>query len=277
MKTLFISDLDGTLLRNSQKTSAYTNKVINALLKEGICFSFATARSFSSAKKAAAGITASFPLIVHNGAFIIDNERKGMLLENYHSFEDSHFLISELLEGGIFPVVYSLISGNEQFSYLPKAINKPTADFIESRKYDYRNNPVNSAEDLFLGNVFNIACIGEDEKLRIFYEKYKEKYHCVYQKDYYSNEPWLEFIPKTASKANAAKQLASLLGCEKIVAFGDGLNDIDMFEAADEAYAVANAVPALKEIATAVILSNEEDGVAKWLFEKHSDILGGKI
>ena len=157
MKTLFISDLDGTLLRNSQKTSDYTNKVINALIKAGVCFSFATARSFHSAKKAAAGIAAPFPIIVHNGAFIIDNESRQILLENYHSFEDSHFLISRLLEGGISPVVYSLINGNEQFSYLPKAINKPTADFIESRKYDYRNNPVHSAEDLCLGNVFNIS------------------------------------------------------------------------------------------------------------------------
>ncbi len=31
------------------------------------------------------------------------------------------------------------------------------------------------------------------------------------------------------------------LGCEKVVAFGDGKNDIDMFELADEGYAVENA------------------------------------
>ena len=49
--------------------------------------------------------------------------------------------------------------------------------------------------------------------------------------------------------------------------FGDGKNDISMFRAADECYAVANAVEELKEIATGVILSNNEDGVAKWLEE----------
>ena len=38
-----------------------------------------------------------------------------------------------------------------------------------------------------------------------------------------------------------------------------------MFILSDEAYAVSNAVDELKKIATSVILSNEENGVAKWL------------
>lgn len=52
-----------------------------------------------------------------------------------------------------------------------------------------------------------------------------------------------------------------------VVAFGDGTNDIDMFQLADEAYAVENAVDELKAMATAVIESNNDDGVAKWLSE----------
>ena len=38
-----------------------------------------------------------------------------------------------------------------------------------------------------------------------------------------------------------------------LVCFGDNLNDIPMFEFADEAYATANAAEKLKEIATDVI------------------------
>lgn len=47
--------------------------------------------------------------------------------------------------------------------------------------------------------------------------------------------------------------------------FGDGENDVDLFEAADEAYAVANAADVLKAVATGVIGANDEDGVARWL------------
>ena len=51
MKTLYISDLDGTLLRSSETTSDYTNKTINRLTEQGMIFSYATARSFVTAKK----------------------------------------------------------------------------------------------------------------------------------------------------------------------------------------------------------------------------------
>ena len=74
-------------------------------------------------------------------------------------------------------------------------------------------------------------------------------------------------MPKAATKANAILQLKEILGCDKVVCFGDAENDIPMFQIADECYAVANAVPELKAIATGVIGSNAEDGVAKWLLE----------
>ena len=66
----------------------------------------------------------------------------------------------------------------------------------------------------------------------------------------------------------AALKLKEMLGCEKLVAFGDSENDMDLFAAADECYAVANAVPELKERATAVIGANNEDAVAKFLLQR---------
>ena len=47
--------------------------------------------------------------------------------------------------------------------------------------------------------------------------------------------------------------------------FGDALNDLPMFSIADEAYAVANALDVVKEAATKVIGSNDEDAVAEYL------------
>ena len=76
-------------------------------------------------------------------------------------------------------------------------------------------------------------------------------------------------MPLEASKSNAIRQLQSMLNCEKLIVFGDGKNDIDMFQMADERYAVANAHDDLKEYATEIILSNDEDGVARWLEEHY--------
>ena len=72
-------------------------------------------------------------------------------------------------------------------------------------------------------------------------------------------------MPREASKANAILQLKEMFSCDKVIAFGDGKNDVDVFEIADESYAVSNAHEALKEKATGIIGSNNEDGVAKWL------------
>ena len=79
----------------------------------------------------------------------------------------------------------------------------------------------------------------------------------------------VEINHENANKGAALLALASRLGLDRsqVMAFGDGLNDIELFESADEAYAVENAVPELKKLATAVIGSNEEDSVAKWLVE----------
>ena len=89
--------------------------------------------------------------------------------------------------------------------------------------------------------------------------------------DIYSDAPQCELSSEKATKANAALELKSMLGCDKLVVFGDNLNDISMFSVADECYATSNAVPELKEIATAVIDSNDDDGVARWL-EKNAQI-----
>ena len=110
-----------------------------------------------------------------------------------------------------------------------------------------------------------MRCINEPEKLAPLYEEYKDVFHCVYQQDIYTGYQWLEIMPKSASKANALMQLKAFLSCDRVVAFGDGKNDIDLFEAADEGYAVSNANEDLKKIATGIIMSNNEDGVAKWL------------
>ena len=52
MKTLYVSDLDGTLLNSQQQTSTYTNEVMEKLVDRGMLFSYATARSYYSAKPA---------------------------------------------------------------------------------------------------------------------------------------------------------------------------------------------------------------------------------
>ena len=264
MCNLYVSDLDGTLLRSNEATSEYTNQVINSLVDRGMFFSYATARSLITAKKVTKGINAKIPLIVYNGAFVIDNITEKILIANY--FDDSvHSVLDDLFDNNVYPIVYAYINGVEKFSFVRELCTSGMKMFLESRKGDVRTNEVKTLSELKEGNIFYITCIDEPEKLKPLYDKYKDRYHCVYQTDIYSKEQWLEIMPLEASKSNAITQLRTMLNCEKLIVFGDGKNDIDMFQIADESYAVANAHEALKKYATDVILSNDDDGVARWL------------
>ena len=60
---------------------------------------------------------------------------------------------------------------------------------------------------------------------------------------------------------------------DKIVVFGDNLNDLSMFKVADVKIAVENAKEELKKFADLVIGSNDNDGVAKWLKNSYERII----
>ena len=63
-KTLYVSDLDGTLLSRRDRLSPYTVETLNRLLHAGVLFTYATARSLSSASVVTEGLRMDLPVIV---------------------------------------------------------------------------------------------------------------------------------------------------------------------------------------------------------------------
>lgn len=274
-KVLYITDLDGTLLHHDERISAWSCDTLNRLIEKGMLFSYATARSIFTASVVTEGLKPRLPVIVNNGSFLMEPDSRKRILVNQFSREEAKDIYAALCRHQIAPLVDAIIDEHEKFSYHEEAINPALAEFVSARKHDGRDNPLKShsidpeygTSAILQGDVFYFTCIGEEEKLRAAYGELKRAYNCIFQFDIYSNEPWLEIMPHSASKAHAIQQLKELYKCDTVVVFGDGANDIPMFQIADEGYAMANAIDTLKEIATAVIDSNENDGVAKWLAE----------
>ena len=267
IKTLYVSDLDGTLLTSDMNISENSLKIINTLIDEGMLFTYATARSISSASIVAKGLSTKHPIIAYNGAFIVEPDTRKILAKEDFSRVQIEAVMDILSRNHISPLVYSFVDGKERVSWIPNEENEGKRHYIDSRKGDKRLRPVAVDEELYKGEVFYFTCIGEKEELEPVYQALKdnENYTCTFQPEIYREEYWLEIMPRKATKANAILKLKELLGCDRIVSFGDAINDIPMFRISDECYAVENAVEELKKMATAVIESNNNDGVAKWL------------
>lgn len=102
MKTLYVSDLDGTLLRSDAK----------------------------------------IPIITYNGAVILQNDTFEIIAQNAFCQNEKEQILSELLRQVIYPIVYAYISGKEKFSYNVNKCNRATSEFLLTRKGDVRDAPV---------------------------------------------------------------------------------------------------------------------------------------
>ena len=266
MRTLYLSDLDGTLLRSDQRLSPFTIDTLNSLIGQGMLFSYATARSYITASRVTQGITPPIPVITYNGAWMLENGTGRVLNRHGFTAEETWDIFDTLAAQGVWPIVYAMVDGVERFSFCPERCTPGMRDFNATRHGDPREHPTDESH-LCDGEAFYFTCIDQPEKLLPLYERYQDRFQCVYSRDIYGSGQWLEIMPLEATTAQAMLELKQMLGCDRVVCFGDGENDLSLFAAADECYAVANAVESLKRAATAVIGGNDEDGVARWLLE----------
>ena len=266
-KILYVTDLDGTLLNRQDRISPFSIRTINGLVEKGLLFTYATARSLVSASVVTEGLSTNIPVIAYNGTFIIQpSTGKILSREGFTGPERSR--VREVLDRcRIHPLVYSLIDGVEKVSRIPEYDNDGIRRYLSMRQGDRRFRTVASEDALYEGEVFYFTCIGEKEELQPVYDVFSGdgRYRCTLQQELYRPEYWCEIMPAHASKAYAIQKLKGMWGCTGVVSFGDAVNDIPMFEVSDACYAVANAADELKAVATGIIGSNEEDGVAKWL------------
>ena len=268
-RILYVTDLDGTLLNRQDSINPFSIQTINDLVDRGMIFTYATARSLVSASKVTVGLSTNIPIIAYNGAFIIHPATGDILSKEDFNEEERAKVREVLIQYNISPMVYSFINGIEKVSWIPEKENEGVKRYLSIRQGDKRFRAVHDIESLYEGEMFYFTCIGEKDELLPVYDIFSkdDRYRCTMQQELYRPEYWCEIMPAKASKKNAIQKLKELWNCDKVVSFGDAINDIPMFEISDECYAVENAVDELKAHATGIIESNDKDGVAKWLLE----------
>lgn len=265
--TLYVSDLDGTLLNSASQLSPQTAQILNRLIGEGMLFTYATARSIHSASIVTEGLCLRLPVVVYNGAFLMETGSKRVIASSAFSPAFRTELRNFLAAQSISPLVYSFVDGVERVSWQAGRENEGMRFYLDNRKGDRRLRCVRTEEELYAGEIFYCTLIGERERLRPAAERFSGRAdcNCTFQQELYRPEYWCEIMPKEATKANAVLRLKELLGAGRIVSFGDAVNDLPMFAVSDECYAVGSAAPELVAAATGVLPSSDNDSVARWL------------
>lgn len=274
MKSLYLTDLDGTLLNRESTLSKRSSDIINTFIKKGGLFSYATARSFNSSSKVTTGLDIALPVIVYNGGFIYDTIQKKFVHKTIFNKSEILKLIEITRKSGLTPLVYTLINNEEKILWNNSSVlSNGFKYYLSNRVNDKRLTPVDSLEKSFSGDIFYMTFIENYNDLYPVYANIKNDidFNIVFQQEIYRQEYWCEIMPKTASKANAALKLKNLLDCDELIVFGDSLNDIPMFKIADKSFSVKNANDKLKQISTDVIGYNYDDSVALKLIELEKD------
>ena len=270
-KTLYVTDLDGTLMRSDKTLSEFTVNTLNQLIDQGMLITYATARSFQSAWEITKEIHFPVPVITRNGTVFANQILKKETDISCFSEKEVNTL-KDLLTGTIERIgfVTAYFDGKMTKSYCNGELSRGLQKYLDEHANDKRMRMLNDVANLFDGVVTYVSLIAEKDELQPVYEKVMNggNWECNFQKDTYGDEYWLEISPHNATKAKAVMKCKEELQCDRVVVFGDSINDLSMFAIADEACAVENGRDEVKSAATLIIPSNEDDGVAIYLMNQ---------
>lgn len=246
---MVVTDLDSTLLRRDKTVSPFTLDTLAEMRRRGVIFAIATARPYRSVK-------IPFPWLeydaacYHNGALV---HAGGKPIASI-GIQDPPSVLAPILRS--IPGARCCIEFDDiLYSNFDSRHIWPTEPFILTE--DFRELAGKTADKL----IFECHSLEE-----------MAQYERLLPDDLYaqlSEHVIAMVMSRRASKANGVRLLAEHfgIGMNEIAAFGDDYNDVGMLRACGVGVAVANALEEVKSAADCLTLSNDEDGLARWVRE----------
>ena len=260
MIKLIATDMDGTFLDSKKRISPQFPSLYFKMQEKGVRFVIASGNQYYRLYQKFLPLSGDIIFIAENGAYIVD---------------------------GVHEIHCSVIK-KEYVDYIVKLIDKHPRLFMimcgkkgayaESKHFEYKNE----VKKYYCAYSFVESFDEVDDeimKIAIFDPEYNIK-ECENDIKPYlpeglklvtSGNEWMDILNEGTNKGVAINMVRDSLGItkEESAAFGDQMNDYELLSEVKYAYAMSNAVDAIKEIAYEVVLSNDEEGV----IEKIKEIL----
>lgn len=264
-KILVATDVDGTLLNAEKRVSEVTAATFRALAETGrFEFALASSRMPASLRAVAEALGVACHLVAYDGA-IVQLADTGADLTDPDACVIPPEVVAEMLGEG--PVVeYAglfyrdtwVTNGEPRWTAHEEHGTMVRAAVDRGILADYRATfPAGLHKLMFRGETAPIAAlragIRRDEAGRVHV--------------YGNSDTIVEMLPGRTSKSEGIRRVVAATGGreENVWVFGDGYNDVNVFEAFGNSVAVANAKAELKAVARHRAEAAVDDGVARYL------------
>ena len=253
-------DLDGTLLNSEHALSEKNRDALRALAAEDILVVLVSGRMHRSIKPVNDAIGLENPIISYNGG-MVQHATTG---EMYHH--------TPLPADYAMAVVGDCVEQNLHLNFclndeLYVAERNAWSDLYEERT-GVPATPVGDLRELAGETPTKLLIIHRPEALKPLLDNFQTNYA---EKLYVTQTQaeYIEFMNPAVAKGRALTALANRfdISMETVVAFGDSYNDESLLKTAGFGIAMANAVPPILACADHITTTNDDDGVAKAIWE----------
>ena len=254
-------DIDGTLLTTNRQFSPAVQQAVREASARGVKIVLATGRPLKGVLpllEELGLLRAEEYVITYNGALVqaVESEQ---VIADYSLSRQDFFKIEELANelGVPYHVAdrHALYTTNRNIG-----LYTTHESWLVQMPICYRTLDEMAEEEIVFQKMMMVAePHALDAAIAQLPEWMYQDYTVVKSAPFY-----LEILHPEANKGAAVQALAQHLGIAmtEVMAIGDNHNDLDMLLAAGLRVAMDNAVPEVKQIATHVVPSNDEDGVA---------------
>lgn len=269
MKHLIICDLDGSLLNKEGYVGAYSKKVLRHLDQQGHKVIIATGRPFSETISIYEDLGIKNVLVTDNGSSIQHpKDQTFKTVKHYIPLNTVHDLFRATQS-----YVESAFYSDETTVYAYKHDPRLRMFFTSLDKRKVIDKPFTEFDVEPNGIIYLVYT-----KDVPAFEKYMKSHH----QGELSYRMWgmdqkhavYEIYISSISKATAFKHVANYydIDLKNTIAFGDGVNDLEMLQEAGLGVAMKNGMPDVFKVCDAITeFTNDEEGIAKFLV-KHFDL-----
>lgn len=261
MIKMIVLDLDGTLLNRERKVSLKSRNYLKKLKEMGYIIVIATGRIYESINYVTEGFDFVNYVITDTGAscydtcddhIIFNNPIDAEMANKFKKFYNDNCVFIDICDKD---TIYKYSDISEDYYFI---------NTTKNWDYIFENCKDISHISLSMKTNDQVMDLYDELKLSI------PELDINIMQDSFADRKWIEVIKKGRTKYRAINDLANYLNIanEQIIAFGDGLNDINMLKKCGVGVALNNALPKVKESADFVTnYDHDHDGVVEFLKE----------